>query len=237
MDEEEPDAETSVKTKAGSDDNLMAAISHIGILLGGALIALFIWLTQRDKSYYVRIQAKQALMFQVSIILLNILLLITIIGFIFLPFLWLVSVVYILYAAYKAYNGEDFRYVVIKDKLDKDDNNLMSAVSHLGIISGPVSIPLVVWLLQKDKSEYVNFQAKQALMYQLLIWGASILIMILSYIFIIVTFGIGVIVVYPVYIVLLLVWVILALYAFYAAYKCYQGDEFRYVVIGDMFAG
>lgn len=233
METSEEETKSEASTTGVKDENLMAAISHLGILLGGTLIALFIWLTQRDKSDYVRIHAKQALMFQVSIIFLSILLFITIIGIIFVPFLWLAFFVYILYAAYQAYQGKDFRYVVIKDKLDNDDDNLMSAVSHLGIIIGPVLIPLVVWLLQKDRSYYVNPHARQALMYQLLIWGASILFTIFSVIFTIVTFGIGIILVYLLYIPLFFIWIILALYALYGAYQAYQGKDFRYIVIGD----
>lgn len=231
-----PVKETKPKTSSKEglkDEHLIAAISHLGILLGGILIALFIWLTQRDKSEYVRIHAKQALMFQVSAILLSVLLSITIIGIVFVPFLWLAFFVYILYATYKTYVGGDFRYPVIKDKLSKDDDNLMSAISHLGIILGPVVIPLIVWLSQKDRSYYVNPHAKQALIYQLLIWGATILFTIFSIIFSIVTLGIGTILVSLLYIPLLFVWIILVLYAFYAAYQAYQGNAFRYVVIGD----
>lgn len=46
MDEEKPEAETSVKTETGSDDNLMAAIAHTGVIVT-VTIALIIWIVQK----------------------------------------------------------------------------------------------------------------------------------------------------------------------------------------------
>jgi len=48
----------------------MAALSHIGILLPltGLLLPFFIWITQKDKSAYVRFQAMQALVWHLVMI-------------------------------------------------------------------------------------------------------------------------------------------------------------------------
>jgi uncharacterized Tic20 family protein len=52
------------------DERIMAALSHVGILLPltGLLLPVFIWLTQREKSPYVRFQAMQALVWHVVMI-------------------------------------------------------------------------------------------------------------------------------------------------------------------------
>jgi len=128
--EEEYEVKTEVKTKAGSDDNLMAAIAHAGIIIT-VIVALIIWLIQKDKSKYVEFQAKQALVYQIVVAVLGFVLSIVIfilgivtlgIGFILyflLPLLGLAAVIYGLYGAYECYNGGDFRYIWIGDMLSK----------------------------------------------------------------------------------------------------------------------
>lgn len=111
------------------DEKLMAAISHVGILLGGILIALIVWLTQKDKSKYVNFQSKQALVYQIVIdILLLVLCVVTfvlifvLIGFLLIPVVFLLAlcaVLYGLYGAYKTYKGEDFKYIIIGDMLSE----------------------------------------------------------------------------------------------------------------------
>ena len=52
------------------DERVMAALSHIGVLLPmmGVIAPIIIWVTQKDKSKYVAFQALQALVFQLSMI-------------------------------------------------------------------------------------------------------------------------------------------------------------------------
>jgi uncharacterized Tic20 family protein len=52
------------------DDRVMAALSHISILmpLMGIVVPIVIWVTQKDKSQYVAFQALQAAGFQISLI-------------------------------------------------------------------------------------------------------------------------------------------------------------------------
>ncbi len=110
---------------------------------------------------------------------------------------------------------------------DKDDN-LMAAIAHAGVII-TVIVALVIWLIQKDKSKYVEFQAKQALVYQIVVVAVSFVLGIFMFVLTIVTFGVGAIL----YLLLLPLWLVAALYGLYGAYKCYQGEDFRYVVVGD----
>jgi uncharacterized Tic20 family protein len=58
-------------TDLNENERTMAGLAHAGILLGlvtsgigGPIVALVIWLTQRDESEWVRFQALQALVYQ-----------------------------------------------------------------------------------------------------------------------------------------------------------------------------
>lgn len=88
-------------------------------------------------------------------------------------------------------------------------------ISHVGVIIIPVILPLIIWLTHKDVSAFVNYQAKQATLYQLCLVVVAIL--------------------FP-WPMLLLVWVPATIFGFYAAYQCNQGLSFRYPVIGDLVA-
>ncbi|MCB0557103.1 MAG: DUF4870 domain-containing protein [Phaeodactylibacter sp.] len=61
-----------------------------------------------------------------------------------------------------------------EENLIPDSNEKMVATfSHLGIVAGTivpfgsVLLPLILWLVYKDKSEYVAYHAKEALNFQL----------------------------------------------------------------------
>jgi len=129
--EKTPTATTgTIQAKSASDDQLMAALAHAGILIT-VIVALIIWLTQKDKSKYVEFQAKQALVYQlaVSVVLAVLWVMIMIIGFLTmgigfilaipLMLLGLAAVAYGLYAAWETYQGKDFRYAIIGEMLAK----------------------------------------------------------------------------------------------------------------------
>jgi uncharacterized Tic20 family protein len=127
--EAKPAATPTPANKAVQDDNLMAAISHAGIILIGIIIPLLIWVTQKEKSKYVAFQAKQALVYQLAVavvftimsVIIFILAVISggILGILYLALvpLILIAVLYGLYAAYQTYLGKDFRYLIIGDML------------------------------------------------------------------------------------------------------------------------
>jgi len=130
-------AKETKKEDKVKDENLMAALAHAGIVLGGTWVALIIWLLQKDKSDYVDFQAKQALLYQIGIYVLGVILgislgifhiifgLLTIgIGFLFGLLLWplagllgLTAIIYGLYGAYETLNGKEFKYYWLGDKL------------------------------------------------------------------------------------------------------------------------
>jgi uncharacterized Tic20 family protein len=133
------------------DDMTMAALAHAGILLGlvteglgGIVVALAIWLYEKERSTWVSFHALQALAFQIALLAVTVLaggvvgavwtvvgvLSAIIIGLCLIPpvlmFTLLLAViplaglVYGLYAAYETYNGRDFRYWLVADFLERE---------------------------------------------------------------------------------------------------------------------
>lgn len=134
----------TVEPDVPSDERSLAALAHIGVILPlwGLLLALAIWLTQREKSAFVNDQGRQAIAWQVAQIALSFVgfacYFISLFGFIviaargdasgsapppafFVPFIifgllgitWLVTTVLGLLGAYRAYQGERHRYPLI----------------------------------------------------------------------------------------------------------------------------
>lgn len=100
------------------DERMFATFAHLGILAafipaGNILAPLIIWLTQRDKSEYVDLHAREALNFQITVSLFMLIagvLSIVLIGIPILILLVLASLVFSIIGAMKANNGEMYEY-------------------------------------------------------------------------------------------------------------------------------
>ena len=75
---------------------------------------------------------------------------------------------------------------------------------------GGVITSFLIWQFKKKQSEYVAFQAKQALFFQL--FALLILLILIPLIIFVYPLALG--------------------YGLYAAYRCYHGRDFKYPVIG-----
>lgn len=49
-----------------SDDKLLAMLSHISVFLGGIILPIIIWATQKDKSRFIRFHSLQAIFYQLA---------------------------------------------------------------------------------------------------------------------------------------------------------------------------
>lgn len=90
-------------------------ISFVGYLLplGGILGPLVVWLIKKDEHPYIDQQGKEALNFQVSILLYTLAALaltLLVVGLILLPAIIIFDVVMVIVAAIRSNKGEDFRY-------------------------------------------------------------------------------------------------------------------------------
>ncbi len=127
-----------------SEEKILGGIAHLGILLNwvGAVGALIIYLTQKDKSSFIGDHAKQALGYQICVLVIfNVLNLLFagrfISGFMtrmhhgMYPFgpgffgaaglvslLFLAAVIYAIVASVNAFSGNKFKYAVIGDFVD-----------------------------------------------------------------------------------------------------------------------
>jgi uncharacterized Tic20 family protein len=86
----------------------MAMFCHLGLLIGGFLVPLIIWLIKKEESRYVDRNGKEALNFAITLM----------IGYMISPFtlctlalvLMVVGILFPIQAAMAANRGEDYRY-------------------------------------------------------------------------------------------------------------------------------
>ena len=107
--------------------------------------------------------------------------------------------------------------------MDTNDERVWATITHLGIVAsfivpmGNIILPLILWLVFKEKSAYIEYHSKEALNFQLTMIIAAIIGGVLSFIFI----GI------PILIAVLVVDVV---YSVIAAIKANQGEMYLYPV-------
>ena len=101
------------------DERMWSTFAHLSIVaglvfpLGNVIVPLVIWLTQRDKSEFVDVHAKEALNFQITVTLLGVggfILTFFVIGIPLLLMLLLACVVFSVLGAMKSNQGEMYEY-------------------------------------------------------------------------------------------------------------------------------
>ena len=92
------------------------ASALLGVFLhfpGHVLAPLIVWLLKREESPEIDAHGKEALNFQISMLIYNAIaavFCIVLIGFLILPVLWVLNAVFVIIAAIKASDGELYRY-------------------------------------------------------------------------------------------------------------------------------
>ncbi len=69
-------------------------------------------------------------------------------------------------------NQQGNQYGAGPQGLSESDTKLWATLAHLGFVIGGFITPLVIWMVQKDKSEFVETHAKEALNFQLTVMAA-----------------------------------------------------------------
>jgi uncharacterized protein len=97
------------------DDKTMAMIGHLSGIVAGFIGPLVIWLINKDKTDkgWLNDQAKEALNFQITIIIAYIIagiLTFVLIGMLLIPVILLVNLILCILAGMKANEGVDYRY-------------------------------------------------------------------------------------------------------------------------------
>lgn len=104
---------TTDVTVPSNDDKNIATITHLGGILFSFIPALIVWLLKKDDSEYIAAQAKEALNFQITVLLAQFVagvLIFILVGFLLLAIIWVINVVLCIIAAISTSKGENYRY-------------------------------------------------------------------------------------------------------------------------------
>ncbi|TDX48448.1 DUF4870 domain-containing protein [Orenia marismortui] len=97
-----------------SEQKILATIAHLGTLFGAPILApLLIFLLSEDS--FVKLQAKEALVFQGAMVILSVIsipLMFILIGFVLLSVVGALSVIAAIVATVKVWNDKDFSYPI-----------------------------------------------------------------------------------------------------------------------------
>jgi uncharacterized Tic20 family protein len=111
---DQPEVSTD-QPEVSKDARNMAMLCHLLAIFTGFLGPLIIWLIKKEDAPFVDRQGKEALNFQLTVLIGMIvsgLLTFLCIGFILLPVVWIADLVFCIIAAVKSSRGEDYRYPV-----------------------------------------------------------------------------------------------------------------------------
>jgi len=96
-----------------NDDKNIATVTHLSGILFTFIPSLIVWLLKKNDNEYLSAQAKEALNFQITILLAQFvagILVAILVGFLLLGIIWLFNLVLCVVAAISTSNGETYRY-------------------------------------------------------------------------------------------------------------------------------
>ena len=102
-------------TAPTADDKTMAMIAHLGGIVAGFLCPLIIWLIKKDQSPFVNDQGREALNFQITMLIVYAVAGMTmflLIGILLFPLAYIANLVLSILAGLAAQRGEQYRYPV-----------------------------------------------------------------------------------------------------------------------------
>jgi uncharacterized protein len=132
----------------------------------------------------------------------------------------------------------------MNDKISKEEK-LMALLSHLSIFIPNIGVlaPIIIWVTNKEKSDFVRFNALQAIFFQLIFFVLMMLFMFVGIILMLVSipwfdlssnpepgavFFLSMIFMFMFF----PLWIIFGIYATVASVKSYKGKIFKYAIIG-----
>ena len=93
-----------------NDERTMALLSHVLTFLFPLLAPLVIYLLKKDESAFVAAHAKESLNFQISLILICFVLIITLVGILLLWIVGIIWAILVIIATVRASEGKLYRY-------------------------------------------------------------------------------------------------------------------------------
>ena len=110
-----PEQAQPAEAEIPKDAKTMAMLCHLLAIFTSFLGPLFIWLIKKDDHPFINEQGKEALNFQITVVLASIvsgLLIMACIGIALLPAVQILNIVFCIIATIKTNNGEHYRYPV-----------------------------------------------------------------------------------------------------------------------------
>lgn len=104
------DEKTNLAYQPTSEERTMSILAHILTFVFPVVATLVIYLIKKDESKYVTAHAKEALNFQITFMLITIILCVTLIGMILLPVVGLIYLIFVIVATVKASDNKLYRY-------------------------------------------------------------------------------------------------------------------------------
>jgi uncharacterized protein len=104
---------TEMSNTPSNDDKNIATVTHLGGTVFSFIPALIVWMLKKDDSAYIADQAKEALNFQITVLIalfIATILMWILIGFLLYPVIWMVNIVFCIIAAISTSKGETYRY-------------------------------------------------------------------------------------------------------------------------------
>ena len=99
--------------QANANEKNIVVLTHLGGAIFSFVPSLIVWLLKKDESAYIGEQAREALNFQITIILAHVvswILMFVLIGFALMVLVWLANVILSIMAAIAVSKGENYRY-------------------------------------------------------------------------------------------------------------------------------
>ena len=96
-----------------ANEKNIVVLTHLGGTLFSVIPSLIVWLLKNDDSAYIADQAREALNFQITVLIAQVIssiLVFILIGFALMFIIWLANIILCIIAAIAASKGESYRY-------------------------------------------------------------------------------------------------------------------------------
>lgn len=102
-----------IDTQPTQDDKTLAILTHLSGIFFSIIVPLVVWLTSKDTKPWLADQSKEALNFQITVLIgyvISSALMIVLIGFFTFVVVWALNIILCIVAAVRVSQGGDFRY-------------------------------------------------------------------------------------------------------------------------------
>jgi uncharacterized protein len=102
-------------TSPTNDEKNIATVTHLGGTVFFFIPALIVWIVKKDDSAYIADQSREALNFQITVLIAMLaanILIWLLIGLVLIPIIWLANIVFCIIAAISTSKGETYRYPI-----------------------------------------------------------------------------------------------------------------------------